>query len=258
MNIGVIFAGGVGKRMRTIEKPKQFIEINGKPIIIHTLQHFENNQQIDSIVIACIEEWIPYLVDLLKKYNIKKVKKIVPGGRTGQESIYNGLCAAKELSNCDEDIVLIHDGVRPLINQQLLNNNINDVKKYGSSVTGSLVKETIVVINEYDNSVSSIPTRANSRIAKAPQCFYLKDILYFHQKAIKENKFDFIDSCSMMKHYGFELHITDGPSENIKITTPEDFYTLRAVLQAQEDKQLFGLDSYDNEKVKILNLKLNK
>ena len=256
MNIGVIFAGGVGKRMRTVEKPKQFIEINGKPIIVHTLQHFEKHEQIDAIVIACIEEWIPYLIELLKKYNIKKVKKIVPGGRTGQESIYNGLCAAKEISNSDEDIVLIHDGVRPLINHQLLNNNITDVKKYGSSITGSLVKETIVVINENDNSVSSIPTRANSRIAKAPQCFYLKDILSSHQKAIKENKYDFIDSCSMMQYYGFKLHMTDGPSENIKITTPEDFYTLRAVLQAQEDKQLFGLDICENENAKKLNLKL--
>lgn len=252
MNIGVIFAGGAGKRMRTVEKPKQFIEINGKPIIIHTLEHFERNEQIDCIVISCIEEWIPYLETLISKYNIKKVKKIVAGGDTGQKSIYNGLCAAKELSTSSKDIVLIHDGVRPLINQALLNNNIKDVKNFGSSITGSLVKETIVVINESDNSVVNIPTRANSRVAKAPQCFYLNDILASHEKAINENKYNFIDSCSMMYYYGYKLHMTDGPSENIKITTPEDFYMMRAILQAQEDKQLFGLESYDKEKRIIL------
>lgn len=254
MNIGVIFAGGVGKRMRTVEKPKQFIEINGKPIIIHTLEHFEKNEQIDSIVVSCVKEWIPYLNGLINKYNISKVKKVVSGGKTGQESIYNGLCAAKELSTSNNDIVLIHDGVRPLINQELLNTNIEDVKKYGSSITGSIVKETIVVIDNLDNSIDNIPSRENSRIAKAPQCFYLKDILNSHEKAICDNKFDFIDSCSMMQYYGYKLHMTDGSTENIKITTPEDFYTLRAVLQSQEDKQLYGLDCYD--KPKKLSLKL--
>ena len=144
MNIAVIFAGGVGKRMRTVEKPKQFIEINNKPIIIYTLEHFENNDEIDAIVIACLESWIPYLKELIEKFNIKKVKKIVPGGETGQLSIYNGLCAAKEISKTDKDIVLIHDGVRPLINSSLLTKNIECVKENGSSITAGIVKETIV------------------------------------------------------------------------------------------------------------------
>ena len=242
MNIGVIFAGGVGKRMRTVEKPKQFIEINNKPIIIYTLEHFENNDEIDAVVIACLESWIPYLNELLKKFNIKKVKKVVPGGETGQQSIYNGLCAAKEISQSEDDIVLIHDGVRPLINPNLLSKNIACVKEHGSSITAGIVRETIVVINDKDGCVMEVPNRANSRVAKAPQCFYLKDILSAHEKAKAANKFDFIDSCTMMQFYGHKMYMTDGPYENIKVTTPDDFYTMRAILQVKEDRQLYGLD----------------
>jgi len=90
MNIGVIFAGGVGSRMHSKDKPKQFLEMHNKPIIIHTLEHFEKNEDIDAVVIACVEEWIPYLNELVNKYRINKVKRIVPGGETGQLSIYNG------------------------------------------------------------------------------------------------------------------------------------------------------------------------
>ena len=98
MNIGVIFAGGVGKRMNSRVKPKQFIDVYGKPIIIHTLELFENHPEIDAIAVACLEDWIPYLQELLEKFNIKKVKKVVPGGASGQESIYNGLKAAEEIA----------------------------------------------------------------------------------------------------------------------------------------------------------------
>ena len=107
MNIAVIFAGGVGQRMHSVERPKQFLEMYNKPIIIHTLEHFEKHPQIDAIVIACVEEYIPYLKELLYKHRIEKVKKIVPGGDTGQMSIYNGLCAARDIATDENSIVLI-------------------------------------------------------------------------------------------------------------------------------------------------------
>ena len=129
MNIGVIFAGGVGKRMNSRVKPKQFIDVYGKPIIIHTLELFENHPEIDAIAVACLENWIPYLQELLEKFNIKKVKKIVPGGSSGQESIYNGLKAAEKIAGGEKSIVLIHDGVRPLINEKTITDNIESVKK---------------------------------------------------------------------------------------------------------------------------------
>lgn len=241
MNIGVVFAGGVGSRMHSKDKPKQFLEIYNKPIIIYTLEYFETNKDIDAIVIACVEEWIPYLRSLIQKYNIKKVMKVIPGGKTGQLSIYNGLCAARDISSdINDSIVLIHDGVRPLINSELLSRNIECVKKYGSCITAGVVKETIVVIDE-NNVIQTVPSRKNSRVAKAPQSFWLKDILSVHEKALKNGEDNSIDSCTLMQEYGYKLHMIDGPYENIKITTPDDYYTMRAILQAREDQQIYGI-----------------
>ena len=239
MNIAVIFAGGVGSRMNSNDRPKQFLELYSKPIIIHTLEVFENNPEIDAIVIACVSEWIDYLKDLIYKFRIEKVKKIVPGGASGQLSIYNGLCAAKEVAGDEESVVLIHDGVRPLITQKLISDNIKSVKKHGSAITTAVVKETILVVSE-NEKIDYVPDRANSRIAKAPQSFWLSDILAAHEKALAEGRTDFIDSCCMMQWFGKNLHLVDGPFENIKITTPDDFYTARAVLEARENAQIYG------------------
>ena len=238
MNIVVIFAGGSGQRMHTKDIPKQFLEMHGKPIIIYTLELFEKHPEIDAIVIACKEDWIEYLEKLLYKYRIEKVKKIVPGGDTGQMSIYNGLMAAQEVSKGEEAIVLVHDGVRPLINQKVISDNIESVKTHGSAITTAIVKETILVVNDNEEIVN-VPDRAKSRVAKAPQSFWLKNILAAHNRAQKEGIFDCIDSCTMMKMYGYPLYLVDGPYENIKITTPDDFYAMRALLDAQEDEQLY-------------------
>ena len=241
MNIGVIFAGGVGTRMHSKDLPKQFLKIHDKPIIIHTLTHFEVCADINAVVVVCVKDWIDYLNELIDKYHLRKVKKVIPGGESGQLSIYNGLLAAKEIAKDEPSIVLIHDGVRPLINPQLLSQNIKCVKKFGSSITSGIVKETIVEIDD-NGGVVLVPDRAHSRVAKAPQCFWLKDILSAHENALSENIRDFIDSCTLMQHYGFHLHMTDGPYENIKITTPDDFYTMRAILQVKEDAQIYGLE----------------
>lgn len=238
MNIGVIFAGGVGQRMKTTNRPKQFLELHGKPIIIYTLEIFEQHSQIDGIVVSCVAEWIPYLEELLEKFHITKVKKIVAGGETGQMSIYNGLVAAKEVAGDEESVVLIHDGVRPLINEKVISDNIQSVQEHGSAITSAIVKETIMVVKD-DNSIDYVPDRAHSRVAKAPQSFWLDDILNVHHKAQKEGIEDFIDSCTMMKYYGHNLFLIDGPYENIKITTPDDFYTMRALLDAQENAQIY-------------------
>ena len=241
MNIGVIFAGGVGSRMHSKDKPKQFLKLYDKPIIIHTLEHFESNNEIDAVVVACIEEWIPYLEESLYKFRIEKVKRIVPGGKTGQLSIYNGLKAAKEVAKDEKCIVLIHDGVRPLINSKLLSANIESVKEHGSAITAGVVKETIVVVgNNLD--IEQVPSRAKSRVAKAPQSFWLDDILAVHEQALLDGEDNSIDSCTLMKQYGKHLHMIDGPYENIKITTPEDFYMMRAILEAKENSQIYGFD----------------
>ena len=227
--------------MNSRVKPKQFINVYGKPIIIHTLELFDNHEEIDAIAVACLEDWIPYLEELLEKFNIKKVKKIVPGGSSGQESIYNGLKAAEEIAGGEKSIVLIHDGVRPLIHAKTISDNIVSVKEHGSSITSVTVKETVLVVSK-DNSIDSVPKREDTRLARAPQSFYLDEIIAAHRKAIAENKLDFIDSCSMMQYYGKKLYLIEGPQENIKITTPDDFYTMRALLDAKEEAQIYGLE----------------
>ncbi len=240
MNTAVIFAGGIGRRMNSRALPKQFLKLYGKEIIIYTLEQFENHEQIDRIVVACVEDWIPFLKDLVEKYRLAKVAAIVPGGETGQDSICAGLKAARELAPEQEQIVLIHDGVRPLIDEKTITDCIRSVKEHGSAITVAPAIETIIRVDD-DRQVKDVIPRADCLMARAPQCFYLSDILEAHDRAIREEKHDFIDSATLMKYYGHNLSVVDGPVENIKITTPMDFYTFRALFEARESSQLFGV-----------------
>lgn len=236
-NVALIFAGGSGKRMNTVAKPKQFLELRGKPIIIYTLELFDNHPMIDGIVVSCIKEWIPYLEKLLRKFCITKIRAIVPGGETGQDSIFNGIEVAYQMF-LDSSCLLIHDGVRPLINEKTITDNIECVKKYGSCITCIPATETFVVYQ--DDNTLEIPSRNNSLIARAPQSFVLKNIFEAHQRARLEDRHDFIDSCSLMNYYGYKLHTVIGPIENIKITTPTDFFIFRALVDVHENQQIFG------------------
>lgn len=241
MNIPVIFAGGSGKRMNTKSKPKQFLDLNGKPIIIYTIELFDNHPNIDGIVIVCIEDWIPYLKKMLNKFEISKVIAVVSGGKTGQESIYKGLCAAENYAIEKKDmdtIVLIHDGVRPLITEETITDNIEKVKECNSCITCVPATETFVVSRK--DGMLDIPNRADCKLARAPQSFYLKDIISAHRRCQKEGLPDFIDSCSLMSYYGHKLGTVIGPMENIKITTPTDYFVLRAMVEVHENQQIFG------------------
>lgn len=229
MNIAVIFAGGVGKRMGQTDKPKQFMNIAEKPIIIHTLEIFEKNKNIDKIIISCLSDWIKYLQNLLKEYNITKVEKIVAGGETGQMSIFNGIKVAKELYP-EDSVILIHDGVRPFIDDELINKNIDSVLKNGSAISSVLATETFTIVDE-NNTIQNIPSRSNSLIAKAPQSFYLKDIYEAHIKAQGEKKYEFIDSCTMMYYYNYPLTTVLTDYDNIKITTPKDIALGESIYQ---------------------------
>lgn len=237
MNIAVIFAGGVGKRMNSKDRPKQFLLVHGKPIIVHTIELFEYHEQIDGIVVVCVKDWIPYMEEMKYRYRLDKIGKIVPGGEAGQLSIYNGLCAAEELYGANENIVLIHDGVRPLINAKTITDNIESVKMNGSAITCKLATETVILVDK-DSKVREVPSREASRMAQAPQSFWLNDILEVHRRALADGQKNMIDSCTMMRTYGKELSVVIGPTENIKITTPDDFYTFRALYDARENEQL--------------------
>ena len=184
-NIAVIFAGGTGTRMGIDDIPKQFLEINGKPIIVYTLEYFQEHEQIDEIYIVCIETWIDYLRYQLSINEISKVRNIVSGGETGQDSIYKGLKAAEK--NCaPDDIVLIHDGVRPFISKDLITRNIEDTKRYGNSITCTECNETFITSSN-GVDVDSVPIRRESFNAQAPQAFRLKEIISAHETVRKTN-----------------------------------------------------------------------
>lgn len=240
MNIAVIFAGGTGTRMNTKSKPKQFLEVHGKPVLIYTLENFQNHDSIDQIVLVCLESWMPYAQELVEKFSISKIAAIVPGGSSGQESIFNGLHWIKQHIQ-GEHSVLIHDGVRPLINEQVISECLDSVSVHGNGITISPAIETIFIKKNDAHSVGQILERSKCEMAKAPQCFRFNEIYEAHQQARKEKLGDFIDSASLMQYYGHELFTIIGPTENIKITTPADFYIFRAILDAKENLQILGL-----------------
>jgi len=252
MNIAIIFAGGSGTRMKTHGLPKQFLKIEGKTIIVKTLENFEINKQIDKIYIACKEDWIDYLREEIEQSGIRKVAKIVKGGESGQESIFNALYAAYE-ENPKDSIVLIHDGVRPFISQELINQNIEDVKKYGTSITVTPCFETAIQSSNGE-LVEDVPNRSEMYTAQAPQCFRLGEIVEVHQKVRQTEKgYDgAVDSCNLMRNNGYPVHMTMGPRNNIKVTTPTDYYLIQALYKYKQDEY-----KSENELNKIIEEDIN-
>lgn len=235
----LIFAGGTGTRMNSRTKPKQFLEMHGKPIIIYTLEHFEYHEEIDNIVVVCLKDWIEELKGLIKRYGITKVVKIVPGGDTGHDSIYNGLCAMRDMTPSDDHIVLIHDGVRPLINADLITKNIQAVREYGNAITVEAVRESIVHSSDGIN-IQEMPKRDEMYVAKAPQTFYYKDIALLYERAAADNHKS-IDSSHLCSMYNVPMHMVKSTKNNIKITEPADYYIYRALYEALESQQIFGV-----------------
>jgi 2-C-methyl-D-erythritol 4-phosphate cytidylyltransferase 1 len=243
MNIAVIFAGGCGSRMNTRTRPKQFLLLNGKPVLIYTVEVFEEHRDIDAIVVVCLKDWIPYLRQELLKFGIKKVRSVIPGGSSGPDSIFLGLCEAEKIAKeegCEDAVVLIHDGVRPLIYHETITDNIDKVKECGSCITVVPATETVLVMKK--GEPVDLPRRSDTRLARAPQSFYLSSILDAYRRSRREGLDDFVDSCSLMSHYGATLGMVEGPMENIKITTPTDYYLFRAMVEVIENRQIFGIN----------------
>lgn len=238
MNVALIFAGGTGQRMNSRAKPKQFLDLHGKPIILYTLEHFEDHPEIDNIIVVCLESWIGELKLLIKRYDLSKVTKIVQGGATGHESIYNGLKALEDTCGM-EDIVLIHDGVRPLINEDLISANIAKVKECGTAITVEAATESVVSCKDGD-LIDAVPDRASMYTAKAPQSFRYGMIWSIYQKAREDGR-QSIDSAHLLSMYGVQMHTVKSPPNNMKITAPADYYIFRALYEARENQQILGI-----------------
>lgn len=240
MNYAIIFAGGVGRRMHNGALPKQFLELDNKPIIIYTLEKFENNDQIDGIVVVCVSGWEDYLQKKINAFGLKKVVKILTGGETAVGSQFIGLdYVKKELKADDRTIVLLHDGVRPMIDDDTIDKNIESVKKHRSAITAVPAIETIGFSSEL-GKLDELLDRSKCVMARAPQSYYLDDIYATHMQAQQDNEDKFVDSASMMMHYGHKLYTVEGSTDNIKITTPTDFFIFKALIEAQKSEQIFG------------------
>lgn len=242
MNIAIIFAGGIGQRLNNGENstPKQFLKINDKPIIIRTLELFQTHKDIDKIYISIHPDYYEYMQELVKYYYITKTAGIVNGGKIGQESIYNALKLAQK-ENPQDSIVLIHDGVRPNITEEVITKNIECTKKNGNAITCTSCFETILIS---DNGINPehVPYRKDTYAAQAPQTFHLGEVIEAHEITRKTNPnyTDIVDTCTLYKTLNKKTFMVKGNRGNIKITTIEDLYILRALIRYKEDLEAFG------------------
>ena len=228
-NVAVIFAGGVGQRMRSDAVPKQFLELNGKPILVYTIEKFQRHPQIDGIVVVCLAGWLERCRALVEQYGLTKVSAVVPGGSSGHMSRLLGLEKAAQMYR--DAIVLLHDGVRPLIDADTISRCIESVRACGSAVVASPAVETIAM--EREGNVR-IVNREHCQMLRAPQCFFLDEILRLYRRSREDGYEDLIDSAVIMQMYGKPIRILTGPPENIKITTPLDYYVFKGIMEARD------------------------
>lgn len=238
MNIGLIIAGGSGNRMGQ-DIPKQFMHLDGAPIIIMTMQAFERHPDIDAIAVVCLKGWETVLQSYANQYNIEKLKWIFPGGNTGMESIHNGIYGLRDAGCNDEDMVLIHDSVRPLLSQEIISSNIAICKAYGYAITGIQCREAILESEDGFTTTSSIPRDRLIR-TQTPQTFRLKNIISAHEKAKQKGITNSVASCTLIAELdeNIEMHIVPGSEKNIKITTVEDLEILKALMHTSKESWL--------------------
>lgn len=242
MNYALILAGGTGQRMRTSGMPKQFLMVYGKPIIIYTVEKFAKCDDIDSIVIACNPQYIDHMNDLLKKYPIPKLVGVISGGKDRQRSVQNGIDYIKQNNGQPEDIVVIHDGVRPLIEVETINENIRKAKEFGCAMTARPVVESVIITDKESATFEDFKRRDNTLSLTAPQTFKL-DILSKVYDGLEnvDAPMPLLDTALAYTYKGNEIPIVKEYNQNIKITTPEDYYILKALVELEENKNVFGL-----------------
>ena len=228
--LAIIFAGGSGVRMGSAI-PKQFLELDGKPVLAHTLELFEHHPCIDGIYLVVSADYVEQAPEFARRWGVSKLCGVAAGGASAQESIYNGLtyAAAREP---EDAIVLLHDGVRPYVTPEVITANVEAVGKFGSAITYTPCYETIVLSKD-GAEIESIPPRSHSYTAQAPQSFRLGEILAAHARirARPEGYTDMVDQATICFALGTPIHLVPGNRGNVKITTPEDIVTLEALLK---------------------------
>lgn len=230
-NIGLIIAGGVGARMHQAV-PKQFITVFDKPVIAYTMEKFQNHPSVDVIAVVCLNGWENILESYAKQYGITKLKHIIPAGKVGQESIKNGIFELEKHYKPD-DLVLIHDAIRPNLSQDIISECIAITKQKGNAITCIPCQEAMLETQDKESSMSSYP-RDKLRRTQTPQGFRLGIILEAHKKADKMGITSSIASCTLMTEIGEKVYFSTGSELNIKLTTPEDINIFKALLKGSE------------------------
>lgn len=234
----LIFAGGVGRRMGGGTRPKQFLELGGRPIIDYTLEHFAEHELVDRIVVACLEGWIPYLERIVVRRHYPTPIDIIGGGATGQESIFFGVRHLHERHPKDRDaLVLVHDGVRPLITAETITDCVAATAAHGACAVVGPCTETIIV-NGAGSTIERALERNACSLARAPQGARTAELYEAHVRS-RELGLEFIDSISMLAHFGHVIHTVEGPAENIKVTTPLDYYAFKGYMDARDQRMLW-------------------
>ncbi|MGN0833931.1 MAG: 2-C-methyl-D-erythritol 4-phosphate cytidylyltransferase [Kiritimatiellia bacterium] len=231
MNVAIIVAGGVGSRMGA-DVPKQFVQVNGKPVLLYTLEAFERHPLVDAIELVLIDGWAEVVEAYCERFGISKLKWIVPGGKSVQESIRNGVYALEDKLGPD-DIVVIHDGVRPLVDAEVLDDVISKARQFGNGVSSLPYNEQIFLVDEQDPSTTTrhIPRETIRRVL-TPQAYRFQSIDEAYRRAFAENVGLGASAYAntMMVELGHRLHFAAGSARNIKLTTPEDIAMFKGML----------------------------
>ncbi len=234
-NIALIIAGGSGNRMHQ-DIPKQFITVNERPVIIYTLEAFEKHPEIDSIAVVCIEGWEQVLWAYAKQFNISKLEYVVPGGKNGQDSIRNGVYELEKHYK-KEDIVLIHDAIRPMVSSEIISDNIRVAREYGNAITVIPCAEAMMETDDGVVSIGSYP-RDKLKRTQTPQAFKIGDICDLHRQALKVGITNSVASCTLMIEMGKQVYFSFGSEKNVKLTTVEDIDIFKALLEAKRSDWL--------------------
>lgn len=235
MNIGLIIAGGSGQRMGQ-EIPKQFLNVYDKPVIIYTLETFQKHKNIDVIAVVCIEGWQHVLNVYAKQFNITKLQHIIAGGDCGQASIRNGVMKLEQEYG-DDNIVLIHDAIRPMLSEQIISDCINVTSEKGNAITVIPCAEAMLVTDDQYSSSNSYP-RDNLKRTQTPQGFKLGAICDLHREAIEKGILNSVASCTLMIELGKKCYFCTGSEKNIKLTTVDDLDIFKALLKEKRSDWL--------------------
>lgn len=233
MNIALLTAAGTGTRMHQ-DIPKQFIHVDNKPVIIHTMEAFQKHPSVDAIIVVTLDSWKEVLWAYAKQFNITKLQWVVAGGETGQESIKNGLNKLKEAYPTEDIVVMVHDGNRPLVSSEIISDSLATFAKYGCATA---VIPCTEVVFESENGFSSCVSTEREKLfrTQTPHTYKLDDLLWAHEEAKKRGIKGTAASCMLMKELGRETYFSKGSEENIKITTLDDLRIFKALLHTRQD-----------------------